>query len=162
MAEIQKTEKAKVAIVNSLGEILVLTRSKYEDTRQGESDWPGGTLEGKESAIDGLIRDAGEELPGTTLDNIRPLHAAGKVVSGKFVMSYLFAATAEFPDSGIELSYEHSAFAWVPQDQFPRLDIPKKYKVGVALGSSILDELADLSGPIIDHPRPAINFQSAA
>lgn len=42
---------AKVLLVNGAGELLCLTRSKRDDARPGEWDFPGGSLKVDESPI---------------------------------------------------------------------------------------------------------------
>ena len=148
--EVEKREKAKVAIVrviDNVPSILVLTRSEHEDTREGGGDWAGGSLEDGEKPLEGLEREVGEELPGVTLNNITKLTVRRKMRDGVNVVSHLFAATAELPPDGIELSAEHDAYAWVPFDEFPDVDIPKKYRKAVASesGRVVLDGLAELS-----------------
>jgi len=143
--EIVSVEKSKVAVVNTEGEILVLTRSQEEDTRPGGLDWPGGKLDpGETNPLSALIREVGEELPGSQLHNIRPLDVRRKIKAGTLFTSHLFAAIAQFSPEGIELSFEHSDHAWVPRDNFPDLDIPNKYKKAVALGAPIFEELVEL------------------
>jgi 8-oxo-dGTP pyrophosphatase MutT (NUDIX family) len=138
------TQKAKVAVVNKFSEILVLTRSEQEDTRQGEDDWPGGTLEAGETPVKGVLRESGAELPGTTIHNLTELDIHRKTKSGLLVVSHLFAATADFPPDGIELSFEHSDHRWVPIDEFEGTNMPNKYKRAVALGTPVLKELVEL------------------
>jgi 8-oxo-dGTP pyrophosphatase MutT (NUDIX family) len=145
-AETEMLEKAKVAIVNGQGEILVLTRSELEDSRPGEPDWAGGKFDSEETSPQAvMLREVGEEMPGTKLDNIMPLHVYSKIKAGKFAISYFFAATAKFPTDGVVLSHEHSDAAWVPRDEFQDLNIPSKYKAAVALGESVLDRVAALA-----------------
>jgi 8-oxo-dGTP pyrophosphatase MutT (NUDIX family) len=145
--EIQKVEKAKVAIVNSRGEILTLRRSQEEETRRGEWDWAGGTLdEGETNLRKALLREVEvEELPGTKLHNIRPLDVKSKIEDGAFKVSYLLAATATFPPDGISLSFEHDDYAWIPRVEYPGLTIPKKYRNAVVLGAPIFEELVQLT-----------------
>jgi len=148
--EIEKRVKAKVAIVsiiNNVPSILVLTRSEIEDTRVGGGDWAGGSLEDGEKPVEGLVREVREELPGVTLQNITKITVRRKMRDGARIVSHLFAATAELPPDGIELSTEHDAYAWVPFDEFPDVDIPNKYRKAVASesGRMVLDGLAELS-----------------
>jgi 8-oxo-dGTP pyrophosphatase MutT (NUDIX family) len=151
LVDVEKKEKAKVAIVtviDSRPSILVLTRSQLEDTRKGESDWAGGSVDEGEKPVEALRREVEqEELPGVILGNITKLIVRRKMRDGVRVVSHLFAATAELPPAGIELSAEHDAYDWVPFDEFPNTDIPNKYKKAVASesGRLVLDELAELS-----------------
>ena len=124
-------EKAKAAIVNVIDgriSILNLIRSELEDTRVGEGDWAGGSLEPGEMPIDGLLRDAGDELPGTILQNITELPIHNKTRLGQQVVSHLFVASAIFPETGIQLSEEHSDYGWIPLEEYSGVDIPDKYK----------------------------------
>lgn len=151
VVDVEKKEKAKVAIVaviDNTPSILVLTRSQLEDTRVGEGDWAGGSVDDGEKPVEALKREVEqEELPGVTLGNITELTVRRKMRDGVRVISHLFAATAELPPDGIELSVEHDAYDWVPFDEFPNTDIPNKYRKAVASesGRLVLDELAELS-----------------
>jgi len=132
--------KAKVAIVNSVGAILALRRSPLEDTRQGEWDWPGGSFDAVDTSIsDVLGREVEiEEMPGTRLHDVRPLHVKSKIVEGGFKVSLLMAAWATLPEGGITLSHEHDDFAWFMPDEYAELAIPKKYKAAVVAGAPVL------------------------
>lgn len=142
-AEIEIIQKAKVAIVDSDGAILTLRRSQFEASRPGELDWPGGTFDKDETSISKVIaREVEiEEIPGVKLNNLRTLDVSSKILNGAFKVSYLLAATAEFPTKGIELSHEHDEALWIPQEDYDELLIPKKYRAAVALGASIFNEL---------------------
>jgi 8-oxo-dGTP diphosphatase len=152
-AEMDKIIKAKVAIValiDRVPSILVLTRSELEDTRAGEGDWPGGKADPGEEPEKALDREVGEELPGVRLRGVRKLTVRHKInEDGVPVESHLFAAQAELPSGGIKLSDEHDDYDWVPFDEFPNVDIPKKYRRAVASesGRLVLDELAQLTQP---------------
>jgi hypothetical protein len=140
--------KGKVAVINGLREILTLTRSEYEDTRQGESDWPGGKLDserGDTNPLEAAINDAAEELPGTILCNVTRLYMIGRPKDGEFVESHLYVATAILPEDGLVLSREHSAAVWLPESEYPDLNIPKKYKDAIAYGGALLDRMAELA-----------------
>jgi 8-oxo-dGTP pyrophosphatase MutT (NUDIX family) len=133
----EKAKAAIVGVVNGKVSILNLIRSMHEDTRVGEGDWVGGTLDPGEMPIDGLIREAGQELPGASLQYITELTTRKKIRQGLRMASHLFAAIAKFPDSGIGLSEEHSDYEWVPLDEYPGIDIPNKYKEAVASPSGL-------------------------
>lgn|GEM_PF-4123155 len=144
-----KLMKAKVAILNSRGEILTLRRSEHEDTRKGEFDWPGGTFEaGVTEPVEVLFDEMSQELPGTQLRYIRQLNKVRKTRAGVRVVSHLFAATAEFPEDGIvfgpEDAPEHDAAMWVPPSEYSGLIIPNKYKAAVAASAPIFEEIVQL------------------
>ncbi len=141
--------KAKVAIVGPDGGILTLIRSQSEDTRKGEHDWPGGSFDDGETGIlEVLHREVHvEELPGTQLHDVRPLHARSKLTETGFKVSLLLAARATFPETGIALSDEHDGYEWVAADDYPDLLIPKKYKAAVAGGAPVFEELVELYTP---------------
>lgn len=125
--------KAKIAIVNEWGKILILTRSQYEDTRQGDPDLPGGSLESYDITVaDGLCREVDEELPGTTLRNITELDQPHRKINelGQLVITHVFAGWATLPLDGIRTSHEHEdETLWVPRIEVNALkSIPGKYR----------------------------------
>lgn len=138
--------KAKVAIISPDGKVVSLRRSQDEDTRKGEWDWPGGSFDEDETAIhDVLHREVHlEELPGTQLHDVRPLHVRSKITEVGFKVSLLLAARATPPEGGFVLSGEHSDIGLVDPDDYPDLLIPKKYRTAVAAGAPLFQELVEL------------------
>jgi 8-oxo-dGTP pyrophosphatase MutT (NUDIX family) len=145
--DIAKQEKAKVAIVNSVGAILTLRRSNTEDTRQGEWDWPGGKFEEGETAISQVLdREVTlEELPKTVLRDVMPFHIKAKIISTGFKVSYLLIARATFPAEGVILGDgdkpEHDDYQWVMPEDYVDLNIPNKYKEAVANGGDKIGQI---------------------
>ena len=144
--------KAKIAIVNDSREILILTRSEMEDTRVGELDLPGGTLDASDiEVVRGAIRETSEELPGIDLDSPIEIGVDAKPNElGQLVMTYIFGATARFPSSGINLSFEHSSAEWIALDEILKLKnrprrLPTKYRRAIEASHATFDKLISLA-----------------
>lgn len=157
--EIPKQEKAKAALVNENGDILTLRRSQEEETRPGESDWPGGTRDEDETVMQALFREIEqEELPGTKLvrETILPIYAKTKIKDGVAVTTHLFAAVAKYPEGGIVLSSEHDLAEHRSPEDYPGLDIPNKYKTALVLGESVINYFAELQQNGQLEPEPVL------
>jgi NUDIX domain len=138
-----KKRSAKVMIVNELDQILILTRSALEDTRQGEPDLPGGKFdEGEKDPLKVLLRETDKELPGTELYNITPLTPPGGIDKtdeiGDRTVTHVYGSNARFPEQGIILSDEHEAFSLIHRSLLPHIRLPRKYRdVGEAAGLAL-------------------------
>jgi 8-oxo-dGTP pyrophosphatase MutT (NUDIX family) len=141
--------KAKVAILNGLGQILTLRRSSKEETREGEWDWPGGKFEpGESTVLQVLEREVErEEVRGSQLIDLHFMHVIRKQINGGYKVSYLLAGRALFPPEGIVLSDEHDDYDWIYPEEYPNLDIPNKYKNVVANRPEMLAEVVQLHLP---------------
>jgi hypothetical protein len=189
-AEIEREQKAKVAILGPKGKILTPRRSQLELTRKGEYDWFGGSFEAKESSLNKVVhREVTlEELPGIRLDHLTALHAKAAVEAGGFKISYLLAAIAKnlppevlrleeqdppeeqelegfpgviIPSGLLELSGEHDLVGWVDPEDYTGLKIPKKYRIGAAIGRNgpifgNLVELYQSDGTPALSPQPVL------
>ena len=156
--EIPKEVKAKVAIVNKDGDILTLRRSQNEETRRGESDWAGGTVDEGETVRQGLLREVGEELPGTELveGTIIPIYTKSKIKNEVAVTTELFAAVARYPEGGIVLGEEHDLAEDLPVENYPDLVMPNKYKTAVMIGEPVIRYLAELQQTGRLEPEPVL------
>jgi hypothetical protein len=154
-------ETSKVVIIDDLDRILVLTRSDREDTRQGEPDLVGGKFDESETdPLKVMLREAGMEIPGTTLYNVTPLHEVDKTdeTTGLRSVTYIYAANAVYPEGGIILSEEHDRADLVPRELFHHLRIQRKYRDAVAAGGVILDNLVESAREAADHALVELDF----
>jgi hypothetical protein len=153
----QPVVKAKVAIVRqgrNSPEILILRRSREEDTRQGKLDLPGGKLTDEDisdGAIDilaGATRECEEELPGTILHNLTSIDHREKNVDGQLIITHTLAATATHSvlDGDIPaMNWEHDAGFWVPQLLVAELkSLPGKYRAAIAASELVFYELIEM------------------
>lgn len=109
---------AKSALINDEGKILVLTRSATDPRRPGGLDFPGGEIEAGEDILEGVCREIQEEV-GITLRQ-EDLHliytnAADKDDKGKVVLRFLCVARVNDPK--VQLSFEHSGYAWMTLEE---------------------------------------------
>ncbi len=141
--------EAKIGIVNSLGQILALRRSRNVAHRRGGLDWPGGGFKLGETDPESVVgREAGEEVKGIKLRNIRLLYVKYKPTENGLKESYMFAGNADFPETGIETSSEHEdEVYWPNATDYPNLDgFTPKFKEAVALNYDVIEELSWLAG----------------
>ncbi len=116
----------KVVIVNDKNEILIIKRSKDNDTAAGKYDLPGGRLEAGEDIKKGLLREIGEELGiearieavltafdfGHKYDNEYEIGGEKLLVSGKG-LRFL----ARYQSGEIKLSGEHEKYEWLEMEK---------------------------------------------
>lgn len=148
--------KAKVAVVDPNDNIFMLIRSQAEDSRRGGLDLPGGSEdmrgpgEPRETPLETMLRETGEEAAGLRLANIVHIYKHTKTKATETVETHLFAATGEFPDDdpdNVRLSFEHSGQLLVPRLVIPFLGkeaLPPKYQAGIEAGASVFESLVQL------------------
>jgi 8-oxo-dGTP diphosphatase len=102
----------KVLIVNKKGEVLAIRRSKTDERRPGEWDFPGGWLEEDEDVFEAVVREAKEEVG---IDIARPTlvfgHSEMTTLHGSG--TWLLFMTHIDDDPKITLSYEHDLHKWI-------------------------------------------------
>ncbi len=110
---------AKTAIFNQDGKILVLTRSETDTRRPGGLDFPGGNVDAGEDILMAASREIKEEVGlDISISDLRMIytHSNDREDDNKVVLRFLCAA--EVADvSAVELSFEHSAYAWMTLDE---------------------------------------------
>lgn len=108
---------AKVIVVNSDNEILLLKRSATDVRRPLEWDIPGGHTDENELAEEAAVRETKEEA-GIDLHarNLQLVYAVSDVVQDGLNVTWLFyVAHTEAQD--VRLSHEHQEFAWKTLDE---------------------------------------------
>ena len=134
-----KTPKsAKIIILDSKNNVLVLRRSHSHPFDPLAPDLPGGTIGPDEDFALGALRELREEtgivlnVADLTLihDKKRPVHHRVLFVA-KYPMSY----------PGIKISWEHSSFEWVPLHDLVGLETPVQRAFDDARNSIKLDAL---------------------
>ena len=108
-------------IVNASGQVLVVRESASHttNTQAGRYTLPGGRLEPGESYLDGLKREAREEV-GLQVEPERPLYVGEwrpviKGVPHQIIAIFMLCRAKE---AEIRLSEEHDGFAWItPKDR---------------------------------------------
>lgn len=118
---------AKILIVNNKNEILVLTLGKHlkYPEKSYRPDLPGGIVDSGESEQLAVIREAQEEC-GIDLDaskvKLAYTETAHYEKENKSVTKLLYITHLDDAPS-ITLSWEHSAYEWVPVNELQTIDL---------------------------------------
>jgi len=112
---------ARILLVNSKNELLIVRRSATDPRHAGEWDIPGGRLEPGEDVMAAGIRETEEEV-GVTARNPQLVFGMSKTrVDGTgtwiFFLERLSLSGDENPE--IILSNEHDQYKWVPFKDLP-------------------------------------------
>jgi len=114
---------AKALIRDKTGNLLLLRRSLTHPNFPEHIDFPGGEVEPNEPHIEAVRREIREE---TGLDiplvNIQQVYL--KQLADDLTHVVFLVSTSD-SKPGVELSWEHSGFEWIPFDQFNTLSLPK-------------------------------------
>lgn len=102
---------SKVLVVNEKGEVLALRRSKTDERRPGQWDFPGGWVDAGEDAHTAAIREAKEEA-GLDLKDPTLVFAFSEMTTQYGSGTWLLFVEHISGDPEITLSYEHDAHAW--------------------------------------------------
>lgn len=111
------TNVAKVLVINSRNEVLILTRSSTDTHRPGKLDIPGGGIDLNEDPFSAAQRELSEETGIDISKESLQLLYMGTVFEeslNESVNRILFSCHVDSPN--VTLSYEHSDFQWVPFD----------------------------------------------
>lgn len=139
--EIRRVESVKLAIANSLGQYLLLTRAATDANRPGTADLPGGGVDDGESPRQACLREAYEEL-GLRLryDQLGEAHYCERPSSYGHVNVRHFLhvlLTEEQPNLTLNPA-EHSALQWLPRvETYERLIHPP-LREGFALATGLV------------------------
>ena len=144
--EIRRVESVKLAIANSLGQYLLLTRAATDTNRPGTADLPGGGVDDGESPGQACLREAYEELGirlrheqlGEARYQERP-SSYGHINRRYF---WHVVLTEDLPNLTLDPA-EHTAFEWLPRGEaYERLNhLPLREGFALATGIVGLDRL---------------------
>ncbi len=104
----------KAVLKNSMGEILIVRRSKTAPRRPLQWDLPGGGVEpNDENFAKAVSREVLEET-GIAVDHrdFRLVHTHVAIINGANVIWLHFSAPVAKPE--VILSFEHSEYQWLP------------------------------------------------
>ena len=125
---------AKVVILDSKNNVLILRRSTTHPTQAGRDDLPGGTVEPNESMEAGVVREIYEET-GLEIrkEDLTCIYTKSK---GQFFWHkqrnvYAVRLTTI---NAITMSYEHDAYSWQPIVDVSTIEQP--YQKAVDEGNS--------------------------
>ena len=120
---------AKVLVVNEKGEVLVLRRSKTDERRPGQWDFPGGWVDEGEDILTAIKREAIEEA-GLELADPKLVFAFSEITTAHGSGTWLVYVTHISGDPKITLSYEHDAHAWKnPYDLLKEITYDRQQKM---------------------------------
>jgi 8-oxo-dGTP diphosphatase len=102
----------KVLVVNKAGEILAIRRSKTDERRPGEWDFPGGWLDKGEDVFEAVVREAKEEA-GIAIARPTLVFGHSEMTTHHGSGTWLLFVTHIDDAPEITLSYEHDLHKWV-------------------------------------------------
>ena len=107
---------AKLIMIDADNQYLVMIRNNHPAFGD-DVDLPGGTIEGDESALEGMIREVKEEA-GVVLDQsvVKKLYEGLGYSRHKTEYSLFVVRVENRPK--ITISWEHSGYQWVNRDTF--------------------------------------------
>lgn len=107
---------AKLVIIDNDSKYLLLYRNAHPYFGD-DPDLPGGTLEGDESLMQGMVREVYEEAGIEIADTGMQAIYEGTDYSTYDTHYALFVATFSSRPA-IQMSWEHSAYEWLDRDEF--------------------------------------------
>lgn len=105
---------AKVVILDSKDNVLVLYRSETHPRQAHEPDFPGGIIELGESAEEGLSREILEET-GFTIppEKLTLVYTLTHDYFGRSISRFLYAARLDDIKPIVTISWEHEKYEWL-------------------------------------------------
>ncbi len=116
------TSSAKAIILDADAKMLVLTRSETHPKWPLQPDLPGGLIDTGEEPGEALIREIMEET-GLSIspDQLNLVYTATEAWEHSYVnLLYVIKLSDIEPD--LKLSFEHSAFSWLPFSELPTIE----------------------------------------
>jgi 8-oxo-dGTP pyrophosphatase MutT (NUDIX family) len=122
---------AGVMLVSPAGRVLLLRRSGAGD-HAGEWCFPGGTLEGDETALEAALRELNEECGGR-VKSADPVELMRRVAEGVEYTTFVAMVEAEATP---ELDEEHDGWAWVEVERTLAVQAPYPTPVPNVIGQT--------------------------
>lgn len=107
---------AKLLMIDDQDKYLLMYRSEHPLYGQ-DADLPGGTLEGDESLLEGMLREVQEEA-GVDIDpaTVKEVYTGTDYSAHNTQFTLFVAHLAKRP--AITMSWEHSKYEWIGRDDF--------------------------------------------
>jgi 8-oxo-dGTP diphosphatase len=126
---------AKVLIVDSQNDALVMHRSSTHPTLAHQPDLPGGLIEPGEEPGEALLREVVEET-GLTLqfDQLRLVYTGVQTWENENRVRLLYVTKLDEAKPDIHISWEHADALWLPLSDLPSIEHEYNhfYKEGLA------------------------------
>jgi len=134
---------SKVLVVNEKGEVLALRRSKTDERRPGQWDFPGGWVDADEDTLTAVKREAMEEA-GLTLIDPTLVFSFSEMTTQYGSGTWLLYVDRISGDPEIKLSYEHDAHVWKkPEELLKEITYERQQKMlSYVLDNNLLDRPA--------------------
>lgn len=118
---------AKTLVINRVGELLVIRRSKTAPRRALEWDLPGGMVEDDEEPKTAAIRETAEEVGLTIIDLLLAYATTEARTDGNIVFMFFLARAKNFD---VTLSFEHDKFVWVNiEEAINKIQYPTQHEM---------------------------------
>lgn len=106
---------AKIILIDPMDNYLIMYRNNHP-VFGNDPDLPGGTLEGKETSLETMLREVKEEI-GVDIDkNLAKEVYSGTGYSNNGTHYSLFIAKLD-KQPEITISWEHSSYEWIDYDE---------------------------------------------
>lgn len=109
---------AKTIVLNPAGQVLLMRRSRTDDRRPGEWDFPGGGVDGQEDFAAAAARELSEEagIVGEPAE-LKLVYTATEPwePTDESINRFLFALHVP-ADTAVTLSFEHDEYKWIDVD----------------------------------------------
>jgi 8-oxo-dGTP diphosphatase len=115
----------KVVLHNDKREVLLIKRSMKSKSAGGKWEFPGGKVDPGEIFTDALAREVKEETNlSITVD--RAIEVLQHEIPDKIFVFLIVEGT--LISGSLQLSDEHTEYAWVPREKLPAMDLSDVYK----------------------------------
>lgn len=110
---------AKTLLVDTEGRVLLLRRSRADESRPGDWDLPGGGMESGEDPAAAAAREISEEAGlDVKPENLRLVYAATGIATGRAVSVNRLVYAAPTPaGQAVALGNEHETYRWLAVDE---------------------------------------------
>jgi len=111
---------AKVLIYDANDNVLVLSRSDTHPQYSGEADLPGGIINSHETFIEGVVREAQEEVGLDVAEN-KTLRLVYEFSAHDYEYQFFTVKLSRVKPT-VKISWEHGGYIWEPLDDLLHTD----------------------------------------
>lgn len=117
-------DAVKVVVCDASDNVLVLRRSKTHPQWPLEIDFPGGYIDGDETAVEAALRELHEETG--LVSDARQLEPVNSWVSRSGAQHYLYSLRLAVSHPAVSVSWEHADHVWLPRTAVAQEVVPAK------------------------------------